>query len=336
MANPFGHGGERRTAQIQEFYKNNGYTLETLTIKSEDSPSLFSLFNSFLIVYRVYGFNVWSSFKRLLYFVWVLSKSLNSLNKFFSMEAEYFVWESTLESFYYLQYIAQKNGKKVIAYPQNIESLVSGQKSSMNKKRSVFPFRQEVMILNNSFRVKSISRIDKHILELFGVDSDYFPYQPPKEVMTYLSYIKSKRLSRVEHSDKTILILGTIHNPPTRKGMENLISCLNNCQLQNKLIIIAGFGTQSLQSIIDNERIVLKGEVSSKILGDLMIQCDALLVNQPATTGALTRITEFLIAGIPVIVNSDAAHSHYEFEGITFYNSDGELLELLDVQSHIQ
>lgn len=52
-----------------------------------------------------------------------------------------------------------------------------------------------------------------------------------------------------------------------------------------------------------------------------MIKCDALLVNQPPTTGALTRVTEFLLAGIPVIMNVQSAHSHFNMEGVTIYDN---------------
>jgi hypothetical protein len=60
-----------------------------------------------------------------------------------------------------------------------------------------------------------------------------------------------------------------------------------------------------------------------------MINTKAVLINQLSSSGALTKIIEFLIAGIPVICNSSSARSYYDFNGIVTFDNFNELNNVL-------
>ena len=64
-------------------------------------------------------------------------------------------------------------------------------------------------------------------------------------------------------------------------------------------------------------------------LESLMVESDCLIINQQATSGALTRIVETLIAGMPVFANLNASRDYFGVEGVFLYHSFEELYDLL-------
>ncbi len=328
--NPFGHGGERRATQIKEYYLARGLELDSLIIIAKRHFCLSYIIKSFLVMYRVYGCKNWKSVRRFLKWWKYMYHILPDLEKYFKQEADLFVWESTMEVFNYLPYLAHKYGKKVYAYPHNIETLVVGQTSSISGKHSPSGFAEEVEALKQCDKVYLISRFDNQLLTLFGVDSEYWSYDPPMEILRLLKSIKEKRLTKEQGLGKRFLILGTVHNPPTRIGMEILLDLLNKLETPNVSFIVAGFGTEIFKNKVLNPSIELKGSMSDSDLEQEMILCNALLIYQKPTTGVLTRVTEFLLAGIPVILNVESAHSFFEKENLYVYESEEQLVQLIN------
>lgn len=328
QAEAFGHGGEKRTAQIVEHYKNLGYDIVELEIKYNKSLSIITLCKALKLILCVYGI---SHFKNLIPFLkfWKsIALSLSSTEKYFNQDIDFFVWESVVDRYYYLPYLAKKHHVKVIAYPHNIESLVPDYSiNSPTLKQRQFIREMEVLRMCNE--VQSISRFDNSLMQLMGVNSMFFRYLPPSEFKNYLQRIKTQRVNKVEKN--RYLILGTAHNPPTRKGMIYLIDKINQMSFTEDIqFIFAGYGTEQLKQFLNSPSIQIKGSLSKEDLETEMIYCTALLVYQPSTTGALTRISEFLVAGIPVFVNAEAAHSHYEMEGVNVYSNFNEFEQILN------
>ena len=81
---------------------------------------------------------------------------------------------------------------------------------------------------------------------------------------------------------------------------------------------IAGFGTEELCKELHErpEAVEILGPLSQKELQDQLVQTRALLCYQDDGSGTLTRITEQLIAGVPVIANRHAARSHHGLPGL--------------------
>ncbi len=308
LPNAFGHGGEKRTAQVLEHYENNGYKIITIEITHQNKLSVISLFKALKLIVEVYDC---SKFKKLIPFLkfWKsLSLSLPTIEKYFKQEVEFFVWESVVDRYYYLPYLAKKHHVKVISYPHNIESLVPSNSKKFSKKKRK-QFDREMAVLRICDEVQSISRFDNSLMQLMGINSKFFPYLPPSEFEKYLQKIKAQRTDKAEKN--RYLILGTAYNPPTRQGMIYLINKINKKSFSEELqFILAGYGTESLQQYSTSPYIEIKGSLSNDELETEMVHCTALLIYQPPTTGALTRISEFLSAGIPVFVNPEAAHSH--------------------------
>jgi len=94
-------------------------------------------------------------------------------------------------------------------------------------------------------------------------------------------------------------------------------------------IVIAGYGTERLRMAFERIGARVVGTVSEEELDALQLDARALLVHYVPAPGALTRIPEALIAGIPVVANRHAARGFESIPGVHVYDSPEELVELL-------
>ena len=94
-------------------------------------------------------------------------------------------------------------------------------------------------------------------------------------------------------------------------------------------IVIAGYGTEQLRTAFERTGARVMGTVSDVELDALQLDARALLVHYLPAPGALTRIPEALIAGIPVVANRHGARGYETMPGVHVYDSSEELEELL-------
>lgn len=94
-------------------------------------------------------------------------------------------------------------------------------------------------------------------------------------------------------------------------------------------IVIAGYGTERLRMAFEHTGARVVGTVSEVDLVALQLDARALLVHYVPAPGALTRIPEALMAGIPVVANRHAARGYETVSGVHVYDSPEELVELL-------
>jgi hypothetical protein len=69
--------------------------------------------------------------------------------------------------------------------------------------------------------------------------------------------------------------------------------------------------------------------VTDEALFELLAEARGLLVHQDRGAGALSRITEALVAGVPVIANRIAARSTRGYQGVSVYDTPEELRSLI-------
>jgi hypothetical protein len=329
--NPFGHGGEKRTAQLIEIFDE--VHAERVELKLNDTKgknSYFSFFKSFVTIISTYQIFRFKSVRIFLRFLKRLTLEYKIIREFFGTGDKLFVWESTKDMYYYLPRLAKDNNKRVVALPHNLESLVPDQKSYLTGELPPNGYSAEIHALKHCDAVFCISREETLLLKLFGVHAFYLPYYPTKEVEEYLLTIRRKRELRAVGKVKQILLMGSAINPPTRLGMESRIAFFNQNNPTNAELRVMGYGTDVLKDFIDESKCIkLLGELSIDDLETELLNADALLIHQPATSGALTRIVEMLLAGIPVLVNEDSARSYFGADGVLIYDNDGQLLDYL-------
>lgn len=235
------------------------------------------------------------------------------------------IWESTNN--YAPPYLAREAGFKIMAVPQNLESL--GQGGPPYTRRALpKSLKREISYLAKADAVFCISREEQWLLKLWGVDADYLPTYPPEPVLLSLLKVRERR----DRSAKMrFLILGTVHNPPTLEGMIDQLGWLKKIGGEMDFEVdIAGYGTEQLERYCDDPALTLRGTVSTSVLGELLTNARAVLIHQRAAVGALTRIPEMLVAGIPVIANDVACRSAHEYEGVHCYSNPRELAALMN------
>lgn len=323
--NANGHGGDHRTAQIAELIAKAN--LETTPfsrtiLKSAQSRSIAAIkaviapatwkfiAKHHLKINPAFRSIAFCGFQRQLY-QRVLQQHTGS---------KVLIWEATKN--YVAPFVAAEQHFKVIAFPHNLEALVPGQGAIFEN------FETEVRALVKADWVFCISREEEWLLRTKGANAHYLPYYPPQPVLEQFLKVRAAR----QNPDRDrFLIHGNANNPPTRNGMIEQIAWLKKVRETLPFEVdIVGYGTEKLKDYCDSAAdFVVHGSVSPDQLQAFLTSTKAALIHQVPTSGALTRIPELLVAGIPVIANRNAARSTSEYAGVYQYEDWIELAELM-------
>jgi hypothetical protein len=220
---------------------------------------------------------------------------------------------------------AGKFGLSLIAMPHNFEALIPTEwPPRLDLDDTFWLMRRDIEWLSRADRVWAIGTLDQELLQLFGIPARLLPYRPPTARRDELLAI---RRQRSQFPSSHILILGSALNAPTRAGMVELLRFLRGHPVRMPLVV-AGFGTETLAAEAGTG-VHLAGEQSDASLRELLVGARALWVHQGPMTGALTRITEALIAGVPILANTWAARSVPANPGLFVYANLSEAAGLL-------
>ncbi len=332
--NPWGHGGEKHTHQLAELFSDNHIKRIRISRGDESKLNIYSLVNSLFLIAKHYDIKRFISIRIFLRYWKYVSLNYNYLNRVFKSEYSVLFIETSKDYFYYIVFLAQKFNKRIICFVHNIESLVSEQNSLITRKNLAKDFKNELRMLKLCDLVCTVSKEDTHLLRLFGINAMYVPYYPSAIVEDWLLNIRKKREVHRACEYKEVMIMGTAINAPTRIGIENIINYFYSNGTDGMILNVGGYGSEIFNrkypNIKNNGNIKLLGELSNEELEIQMIKTDALIIYQPPTTGALTRIIEFLIAGIPVVTNFDGARNYHGVDGVYVYNIFDEIPGLIN------
>jgi len=174
----------------------------------------------------------------------------------------------------------------------------------------------------------TISREETWLLTNLGVSCHYFPYYPPERVLARLQAVRRRREAGGER--RGILLLANAKNPQTGEGMERLIGHWRERKLHEPFgpLLVAGFHSERLfpdrGALEEDGGVRLLGTVEQGALDALLSRVAAALCYQESGSGALTRICELLLAGVPVLASPHAARSYHGRPGlIEFAGLDG-------------
>lgn len=329
--NPHGDGGSKRSAQIEEYWRSRD--VEFIDEKF-DLPKQYSKVLAIQWVCRAIRFigkNVgWRTYRSIKdKFQAILTYALRMpviYDKYAGQDVT-FLWEDTQDVA--AMQLMRAAGAKIIGYPHNLESLVPTQQDPITHKEAPYWLYEEIERLKLCDEVYCISKEETWLLQLFGGNAKYYPYYPPKEVERELLEIKKKRDARKKNEKKQYLILGSATNPPTRMGMQKLIDYFEKQNDANYMIQVAGYNTETLN--VSGNAVINHGTVSAENLEVLLINTDGIIIYQPTTSGALTRIVENRIADIPIYANFGAARDFYNQPDVHVYEEMEELNKLLNI-----
>lgn len=320
----WGHGGSKRSAQIDQLLLNAGLVFTEANFNAY-APAA----KNMLYYFKGLNFsgNISNSFKN----NYAIGRYLKMFETFIKQyRPDYFIWESTNEFNLVLAEVLHRFSIPFIAIPHNIESLVKGGTSVLSQKESPCWLIEELKYFKRANHVFTISREEQWLLSTHNIQASYLPYYPPAELKNFLLNIRDTRIAdraNNQQRKKQVLLLGTFYNAPTCNGYIQLINQIKH--LAGIEINVAGFGSEQLQKIFSQKNIKIWGSVNTTQLHQLLTNCDQALIHQEPTSGALTRIPELLLAGIPVLANSMAARSYSDLDGITVYNEVNELTDHL-------
>lgn len=318
---PNGHGGNRRTAQITELVESAGLKIADLISNIQTNKwNRYLKGIQFIIKHK---FMVSTSFRM----VGICGHYYQIYHKKLSQHEgrKILLWEATNN--YLLPYVAKELGFKIIAIPQNLESLVKPNLDPYSGQGWPGSFESEIEHLAKADAVFGISREEQWLLKLRGINADYLPYYPPEPILNNLLNLRQARTSSKK---QRYLILGSAINPPTREGMIEQLQWLDQIRTKIDLKLdIAGYGTEQLKSSSELYNVTLHGSVTPDRLNQLLAETRVMLVHQKAGAGALMRIPEMVIAGIPVIANSNACRSAFNYPGVYCYDNGEELAQLM-------
>lgn len=320
----WGHGGNKRSAQIDQLLTGTGLTFTEANFNAYTPAA-----KNMLYYFKGLNFsgNINNSFKN----NYAIGRYLKTFETFIKQNRpDYFIWESTSEYNLLLAEVLHKFSIPFVALPHNIESLVKGSISVFSQKKSPSWLNEELNYLKYADHVFTISREEEWLLATHGIKASYLPYYPPAELKSSLMSIREKRIASKapdQQPKKQLLLLGTFYNEPTCNGYMSIIDQIKH--LTNIEINVAGSGSEQLKKIFPQKHIKIWGTVSTAQLHQLLISCDTALIHQEPTSGALTRIPELLLAGVPVLANPVTARSYYDLDGIAVYNNTEQLAAMI-------
>lgn len=328
VADPWGDGGSKRTGQVSEILKDNAIDEE---FYQPDITQIFQKKFAALEGIRLLSHNkIQSSLTKnaltqLGFNYYKRQKTLAHYAQSFKL----LLWESSRQQNYLMSYAAKDTGFKVIGIPHNLESLVAGQVSDFTGKSAPYWFEEELQSLRQCDAIFTISREEQYLLKLFGLHAEFLPYYPQKEVVDFLKLIRAKR--NTEAKSGVILLMGTAGNKPTFDGMLDRIKFFHkNLKNSGLKLVVAGYLTENLQNHLpSNSDIVLHGTVSNEKLAKLMTECTFAWIHQNISTGSLTKIPELMIAGVPVLLNADAARNFHNVKGVKVYEQAEDCIEAM-------
>ncbi|RWY57327.1 glycosyltransferase family protein [Mucilaginibacter gilvus] len=325
-ADAFGHGGNKRTAQIDEILKDAG-----LTYKEPDFSNSAVITNKLPVYLK--GLQYTKHLPTANKNKYAIGRYLKMFEAFVKKQKPGLViWESTVGYNLLLAEILYKHHVPVVALPHNIESLVAGSKSVFSSKESPNWLMEELKYLGYCKKTFTISREENWLLSNTGINSDYLPYYPAKKTEEYLLAIRAQKQTSytAPQTAKEILLLGTYYNKPTLDGYVELLNYIR--QKTSLVINVVGFGSEQLNNMFPDKNIRIWGSVNEEKLASLVAICDYGVVHQAPSSGALTRIPEMLLAGLPLLTNTHAARSYFGTAGLGVYQSFEELLDMLHTQ----
>ncbi|HEY9175926.1 MAG TPA: glycosyltransferase [Verrucomicrobiae bacterium] len=204
----------------------------------------------------------------------------------------------------------------LIALPHNVDSLPFIDTPEGDRITSL---RAELESLRRADAVFAISGCDSWLHRQFGIESGVLPYYPAAQRRRQLIQVRAQR-ERLPRQTRRVLLVGSVTNPPTREGLLRLLVQIAQTPWPKDLVFeVVGRGTDGLQTAGLPSCLRFHGHAAENDFAKLLAECTAALVVQHRGTGVLTRIIEFLVAGIPVVANPLALRQWEGLEGTFCY-----------------
>jgi len=317
------NGGGHRTAQIRDLLR--GAAIEGSELRETADLSVFSKLAGWWILRAAVGIKLplRRRFGRQGAGYWAFRRHLRASRD----GNDVLLWESRDGGGMGIFGAARRNKIPILALPQNLESLVDDDRHNSFGRDGPWRIGEEIAQLAKCDAVFTISWEEYWLLKNTGCKVFLLPYYPPKVLLPVLHDLRRRRSSPGAFH----FLFGTAENPPTLEGMQEFLRrYVQLPKRKRRPLIVAGHGTDRLKAFADGRDVQILGRVTPAQLDGLMVQAGCLVVHQARGAGALTRIVEALVAGVPTIVNPMASRSVSQYNGVYTWRHVEELEHLLE------
>jgi glycosyltransferase involved in cell wall biosynthesis len=222
----------------------------------------------------------------------------------------------------------------VVGVCHNIETLADGQVSSGKVIESL---KIELETLSLLDLAVTISYEETVLLTNLDINSHFYPYYPVECIENRMKAVRNTRGLKAEagkqrtsgnnsKGSKQLLFMGSLGNLPTKIGLERLLAAWLDLEIYNRTgyeLLVSGFGSEQF---LDYENklygISVLGALSEVELDKKLSEVDMVVVYQGKGSGALTKINEMLIAGVPILANQHAIRSYTNLSGLVVFSND--------------
>jgi hypothetical protein len=225
---------------------------------------------------------------------------------------------------------AHDSGVGLICCPHNFETWQANPPRDYYTGEGLpHSFHREACFAALSDVVFCISREEQWLLTNYGATTDFLPYYPPAAHLAALTEVRRARVETPPAGHEFFAIANGA-NLKNQEGLAALAGLMAEMPADSGFQLhVGGFDSDALHALFSTERCTFHGTLSDSEMTGLMRRCRATIIHQTSGTGALTRITDLLCAGIPVIASPHAARSAYGTSGVHLFHDAAELAVLL-------
>ncbi len=322
--NASGHGGEKRSAQIfallQPLTPQLYGDIRLPAAAQRNSLRNFKNFTAFLHWLRRNNFPVkWSAD--------YVKKLYTAFRMMSFLRPALVIVESSNLSDSYIVDAAKYCKAFVCVVPHNVEALVPTQSSPFTKRLSPHWLNEEMNFLRKADAVYAISKYDHWLYACNQVSTQLLPYCPVTPTILALSKIREQRAKICD--SRLVVILGTVKNQPTREGLRQVIDFIEQSAQTFLDFVLVGYDVEKYFPATSYQKVRIAGAATTHELDHLLSTCKCVLINHQPSSGALTRVTECLLAGVPVIGNFFAVKEVLDRPGVYLYQDFSEIDDIL-------
>jgi len=191
-------------------------------------------------------------------------------------------------------------------------------------------FLTEVENLRLADAVFCISREEQWLLANLGIRAAYLPYFPDTERERTLLQERAARGGRVGSARQEFLICATRGNTDIVDSFREQVDWIQRAFPENgPEFHVTGHQTEAVRDIWSDSRFVFHGTCPEEEFISIKRRCCAICLHSQKGLGAMTRVPDMLLAGLPVIANATAARSFLNLDGVHLYDTQREFRELL-------